>query len=185
MDFATQKSTLESLPLTNDDKSLLEKRGNLAKQLEKSVGKVVSFESASVQKRGNKDLTFLHLADESGNTANLAIAYDLRNVYFTDNPEHSLRELGQATQGKAVLPKLAKFKLDKIEDTGEFGFKYSRASQELKYSIEDFASENFRGWASVRAKYNSSEDMRKMRTDLDYDISHYEIKKIFITALES
>jgi len=187
MNFEESKKALLQLNLTTDDTKSFEKRGNLATQFADSIDKIVQFMKSDTKDVGNRKLTYLSYreVDNPANTANLTLAYDTQNIFLSSDETRSLKDLGIGNEGREALVHLVKFKIDKIVPTGHFGYKFSKACEALEITMEDYDEdrENL-PWNAIRAKYNSSDDMKTLRSDAKAGDEWNEIKHIFITPVE-
>jgi hypothetical protein len=187
MNFKDAVQALTSLNLTKDDKRSLEQKGTFATQVAGIIGKSVQFVKAEKREYGSRKLTVLRFASAENDSCHFSIAYDMQNIFFDDQPDKSLKSLGEGNEGAEVFPKLAKFQIVKVVPTKTWGLKYSKASQELGISLSDFDEKDVEDipWKKIRGKWLSDPKFKEMRTDAERDISWLEIQHVFIKPLES
>jgi hypothetical protein len=180
---------LKTIQLTSDDIKRFDPRGSFGSQLEKCVGEAVILVDVDTVTRnsnsGEVELTVLKYAQETNerHRANCTIAYDLQNIFLSQDPTTSLLQIGTGNQGEDALKHLAYFTVDKVISTGIWPMKYSKAAEMLGYQLGKTDMERA-DWDALRKKYDSSDAMKGPREDATGDISWLEIKHVLISPME-
>ena len=173
----TKKEAIEyvaQIQLTDNDKKSFETFTPLAKQMQpffdsKAVvlctgSEVREFDPTGTNKE-KRQFTEFHLQPEGTDDplTKVILAYNNRNIFVGEN---SLRDIGEKNIDH-VAPALAAFTVEKIEMTGHFPMRRSKAAEELGYvPSKTFVSAD---WAALRAKYDESDDMKKAAEAELYD----------------
>lgn len=179
-----------AMTLTSDDSRAFEIRGSFGQQVEPAIGHVLCLVEHKVRDidtvRGEMSVTDLFFQRETVEDGEYAPkmkstpAFDLQNIFLSDDPTVSLKKLGEGTDGSDVMSKLACFTVDRVVPTGIYPMKKSKASELLKFSDGHKYTDSER--ATLRAKYLEDDVMKGPRTDVP-DLEWYEIRHVFISVV--